>query len=341
MALVFLEGFDHIGTSEVGTKLWSWSINSGGIASSGRFGTGRFLQLNNEGGLGVQVERPLGVNYSEIYYGYAFRFGAWNTNNYVAVTDSGSEQFKVRITGSGQLETLRGSTILHTYPLVLATSAWYYIEVYLLVANSPNGAYKVRLNGVEILNYSGIDTQETANAQINGFRVKASTNNDVRVDDMYLCDTTGGAPHNTFLGDIRIETLFPSGNGNSSQFVGNDGNSTDNYLLVDEVDPDEDTTYVESATVSNKDTYACGNLATATGTVYAVNPILYAKKTDAGSRSVASVARLSGGTEADSSNVSLSSSYTFIGDIRTTKPGGGTWSISDVNDAEFGVKVTV
>jgi hypothetical protein len=66
----------------------------------------------------------------------------------------------------------------------------------------------------------------------------------------------------------------------------------------------------------------------------------YAAKTNAGVRSIASVARLSG-TEVDSSDKALSVSYAYLPDIRETKPGGGAWSISDVNSAEFGVKVTV
>ena len=103
--------------------------------------------------------------------------------------------------------------------------------------------------------------------------------------------------------------------------------------------PNDDTEYVESSTAGHKDTYAYGNLATASGTVYAVQPVPYAKKNDAGpSRSIVSVARLSG-TEEDSAVKTLSTSYAYFGDIRATKPGGGQWTIADVNSAEFGVKV--
>ena len=55
-------------------------------------------------------------------------------------------------------------------------------------------------------------------------------------DDLYICDgtTVPGEPVNDFLGDVRVDTLYPNGNGNSSQWVGQDANSTDNYLNVDD-----------------------------------------------------------------------------------------------------------
>jgi hypothetical protein len=142
-----------------------------------------------------------------------------------------------------------------------------------------------------------------------------------------------------FLGDVRVQALLPTGNGNSSQLVGSDGNSTDNYLLVDEVPPNEDTDYVESATVNDKDTYVFGNLTPTTGTVFGVQIVAEARKTDAGVRSFKSVARLSA-TEADGPDTTLSTTYAFYMDKRDTKPGGGSWTITNVNDAEFGVKVT-
>jgi hypothetical protein len=156
-------------------------------------------------------------------------------------------------------------------------------------------------------------------------------------DDLYVCDGTGSAPANDFLGDCRVEAIFPSGNGNSSVLVGSDGNSTDNYLLVDEAAPNT-TDYVESSTVTDKDTYAYGNLAATTGTVFGVQPVPFAAKTDAGTRSIVSVARVSA-TEVDSAAKTLSTTYTYYPDVREAKPGGGAWAIGDVNGAEFGVKI--
>jgi len=154
-------------------------------------------------------------------------------------------------------------------------------------------------------------------------------------DDLYLTDSTD------FLGDCRVECLIPSGNGNSSQWVGSDATSTDNYLLVDETSLDGDTTYVEADSVGDKDTYAMDDLETAAGTVYAVQTILAQRKTDAGSRQVAPVLRHSG-TDYDGTSVSVGDTYAFGIEIEEQNPGtSSAWSIADVNAIEFGAKVTV
>lgn len=267
----------------------------------------------------------------------------------------GTIQCGLRIDASGYVYVYRaGSTTDGTQ---LGTTAqipnfqynkWYYVEFYLKIDNSA-GVAKVAVNGTTICNFTSQDTQNTANAYANTVQVGGAADDGgglTYMDDIYMCDGQTGAgsnPCNDFLGDIRVDAVFPNGNGNSSQFVGSDGNSTDNYLLVDESSttwPNDDTDYVESGTVGNKDTYAFGNLASASGTVFGVQVLPYVKKTDAGARKICSVARLSG-TEVDSADKDILTSYQYHPDIRETKPGGGDWTISDFNSTEFGVKVTV
>src|SRR5437764_673985 len=54
------------------------------------------------------------------------------------------------------------------------------------------------------------------------------------LDDLYVCDATG-TTNNTFLGDVRVHTLVPSGNGTDSGLTGSDGNQVNNYQLVNTV----------------------------------------------------------------------------------------------------------
>jgi hypothetical protein len=242
--------------------------------------------------------------------------------------DSGTQRFSVR----------RGGTVvLGTGTKQLQASTWYYVELHLVLSDTV-GVVHLKVDNVTDIS---LTNQDTINSGATAEKFTLGEGGAIfHYDDFYVCDGTGAAPTNTFLGDVRVEALYPNGNGASSQWVGQDANSTDNYLLVDETASDDDTTYVESSTVGNKDTYAYGNLTPATGTVYAVQILPWAKKTDAGSRSIVTVARLSAGTEADSAAITLPSSYTYVAqDIRETKPGGGAWSITDVNDAQFGVKV--
>jgi hypothetical protein len=256
-------------------------------------------------------------------------------------------QWTITVDTSGHIVAKRAGpngTTLGTSTNAMSVSQWYYIEAKVKTDNT-TGTVDVKVNGVTWLTLSSQDTQVTANAYVNlvGFGADPVSATGMQQDimDMVVLDTAGSAPTNDFLGDVRVEGILPSGNGNTSQLVGQDANSTDNYLNVDEDAPgaDDDTTYNESSTVGDKDTYNYPSLTPTTGTVFGVQISPHAKKTDAGTRSIVSVARLSG-TETDGSTQTLNSSYAYLPDVRETKPGGGVWSISDVNSAEFGVKVS-
>lgn len=359
MALRFMDGFDHYAIGNVSPathdllKRWTAITHFGGgtgcqsqTVSSGRFGAGfQGSDSNCEFWLAKSLDsQPTWI------VGLAVRWGGFTSPaGLIALNDGGTAgggntQLSLYPNTSRGLDLYRGDGITFlggTESGILVASTWYYIELKATIDNA--GTAAVRINGASALTFSG-DTQATGNASasavlLGGDRTQSGT---TIFDDVYMCDGTGGSPYNDFLGDIRVETLYPNGNGATSNFTGSDGNSTDNYLLVDEAGGhDGDTTYVESGTINDKDTYAYTNLTNSTGTVYAVQPILEARKTDAGSRSVKSVARLGGGTEEDAASASaLATGYSLYSDIRTTKPGGGSWSISDVNGSEFGIKVT-
>jgi hypothetical protein len=156
---------------------------------------------------------------------------------------------------------------------------------------------------------------------------------------MYLLDTAGAAPYNDFLGDVRVIRMLPNNNGVSSQLVGSDGNSTDNYLLVDEM-PVATSDYVGSLTVGNRDLYELSDLPTS-GLVYATQPVVWATKTDVGARSLKLLQRASGGTIVSSTaqSVTFGSYIWCYGDLRTTDPAGAALTVANTNSQQVGVEV--
>jgi hypothetical protein len=339
MALIFCDSFDHYATTYLATKYTALSGTPPTIASSGRFGSR--IEVGNAN---RWASLTLPSSQATWIMGAAYFVNGTTIAGHIifSLYDGSTRHVELRVLSDFRLQVTRNGTVLGTSTATIRT-AWSYIEFKVTIDDSA-GAYEVRLNGVNVLSASSVDTRNGANASANVFyfwndSVGATTGTPYAIDDFYICDTTGST-NNDFLGDVRVEALFPNGNGNSSQWVGSDGNSTDNYLLVDESPPNEDTDYVEASTVGDKDTYAYTDLTLASGTVYGVQLLPYARKTDAGSRSIVSVARLSS-TETDSSDKALLTSYAYLPDIRETKPGGGAWTISDVNSAEFGVKVSV
>lgn len=336
MAVKLMDSFDWSNTTS--EYIGKWDAQTGTSIATGRFGSG--LQFSNRSNRADK--NGLGAHSTWIF-GLAAN-GRPGTH-YVPIvlfdgTVAGTAQVSLILLASGIIQVCAGNagTVLASSSLLIP-AAWCFIEAKLVVANS--GSAIVKVNGVEYINSTGIDTQQSANATADSFRIGQAGSSSAMsfiMDDFYVLDGSGAAPTNDLIGDCRVETIMPSGNGNSSQFDGSDGNQTDNYLLVDEIDADDDTTYVESPDVNDKDTYAYANLATTAGTVYAINIQPRHKKTTAGTRSIATVARHST-NEVDSSAIPCSTDYVPYMDIRESKPGGGTWSISDVNGAEFGVKV--
>ena len=341
MTLLKAESWIGVGATQTNRK-WS-QVGANPTVQTGRWGSGsRAMQTGNTG-WGYAV-----ANLTTTIQGAAFKnTGGFNTLCLFWGWDSATAQWCLINNTSGNLVAKRGGntgTTLGTSSLAMLTNQSYYIECKVTVHDS-TGVFVVKVNGDTWLNLTSQDTQNTANTFVNqiGFGADPATQTGMQqhVEDMYICDTAGSSPTNDFLGDVRVQGLLPDANGNTSNLVGQDANSTDNYLNVDEDAPgaDDDTTYNESSTVNDKDTYNYPALTPTTGTVYGVQISPLARKTDAGVRSIASIARLSG-TEVDSSNKALSATYIYLPDVRETKPGGGAWSISDVNSAEFGVKVT-
>jgi hypothetical protein len=160
-------------------------------------------------------------------------------------------------------------------------------------------------------------------------------------DDMVVADNSGSV-NNDFIGNVRVIGLLPNGNGANSGFTRVGGTASGNYTAVDENPIDGDTSYVASPTVGTVDTYAYSDLPSSASQVLAVCAYPIVRKDDSGSRSIIGHVR-SNGTEADipGSTLALGANYGTARGIMTTNPTSGTpWSVTDVNNAEFGVKVS-
>jgi len=217
----------------------------------------------------------------------------------------------------------------------LTSNTWHYIEFYQYIHDSA-GFYEIKVDGSTVLSNTGLDTNYSNN--YNSDFVLGSEVDDIYVDDLWLQSGTSAL---TLKGDIEVVTLLPNGNGNSSDLLGSDSNSTDNYLLVDNnaAIPPSTTEYVGSATAGNKDTYGMENL-TGTPTVLAVQTSLYASMTDTGPKQVRHVIR-SGSTDYAGSDFALQNSvYIPYREMNLVDPDTSTaWTYTGVNSMEFGPEV--
>jgi len=246
--------------------------------------------------------------------------------------------------GSGRITFRRGGyggTILATGTTPIYTTTWYYVEAKMTVNNS-TGAAIVKVDEAEDINVSGVDSQLQSTDEIGYFIFGLNENFGnyyFYIDDLYLLDTTGSV-NNDFLGPVKVEGIQPNGNGYNSDFTGSDADKIDNYLLVDEVPNDGDTTYVESDTVSDIDSFTYSNLTGDIGTIHGVKINSIAKKTDTYERNFENFVRISSTNYMGSEKVP-STSYNNYYDIWEENPNTSTgWTESDVNGLEAGITIS-
>ena len=255
MTLRFVDSFDHYVTADL-TEKWTSKTGSPTIsAATGRRSTASFqVSVNNR-----YVRQTLDAQATWILGAAVKMTGLPGSNStaLLAVWDAGSLQCDLRVLPDGTLRITRNGTTLGTSVYALSTGVWYYIEFKVLISDTV-GTAEVRVDGLSKLALTSQDTKATANATANQVSVgdsAALVTGAADFDDFYACDGAGSV-NNDFLGDVRVDACWPVGNGATSGMTGSDGNSTDNYLLVDDTSTlDDDTTYVEHATVGNLDTY--------------------------------------------------------------------------------------
>ena len=221
----------------------------------------------------------------------------------------------------------------------ISYQTWRYVEVKFTI-NDTTGTVEVRVNENTLLTLSNVDTQNTANAYFNKFKFGSPYSNIyMDYDDLYLCDTAG-AKNNDFLGDVRVDVLRPNGAGAYTQFTPSAGA---NYENVDEVYPDDDSTYNQGSLVDDKDAYNVGDLPSppVSTTIHGIKSQITIRKTDAGARECKVLTR-SGTTDSLGDALALSDSYLTPTKIYEDNPDDSlAWEDADVNAMQVGVQITV
>lgn len=330
MSLLYIDGFEH--RSTLGRYLIASSL---GFNAATRFGVGWALKLT--GGT-LKLAFPASA---QVFTGMAVQPGTANDSFFKAVGDSGATtHLTVRTNGVAGIEvrlgTELGTVIASSAANVLPPGVWSYLEVWATIADA-GGRVIVRVNGVTVVDFTG-DTKNGGTATTIDSVILGTTNTTASFDDWYICNSLGAAPYNTFLGDVTVHSLVPNGNGASSALVGSDGNSIDNYLLVDEqpIDPID---YNGSAVIGAKDTYALTDLPANVASVLAVQNSWYALKSDSGAGSARSVVR-SGAVDYAGPTVALPTSVGFQQDLRTVDPAtAAAWTVANVNALQAGMEV--
>jgi len=324
-------GFESNGTS---SHTGEFSAVTGGTVSStyAKSGTYSFRTSITDHGDVI-------VNTSQLRTGFHARGFKLISNSYpasiVACRTATANLVAFKVKNTSTLALVIGTTEQVTFAFASPTTEFKHFGLDVKIDASAGWAVAY-IDGIEVMRYEG----NTGNAAIVNVRYGEATdgfgNDYTYYDDCLIDDTTGEAAAAP-VPDRRFYPLTPNGNGTYSEGAGSDGNSTDNYLLVDDRPHNSDTDYVVLSAADQRETYAMTTATLPTGfTFAALIPYVYARKTDAEVATQLALLLRGGSTDAEGTAQNLATSYAWLWERFTTKPGGGAWTQSDIDAIEAG-----
>ena len=209
MARVFIDGF------EAGDlKLWNTIGAGAGLVAAATGMDGSYCLHLASGGTTYYIQKTLPSN-SEYYFAFRYRpSNDGSSRGMISFWSGGTLIGKlIRIGAAGLLVAYRGTTVIATGTTPLAIDTTYLIEVRFKPANSPDGVFHVKINGLLPLdiefNGDSTDGAATIDAVRLGHGDSASTNVYAYFDNLVVDNAA-------WPGNTKIQAIKPTGAGASS-----------------------------------------------------------------------------------------------------------------------------
>jgi hypothetical protein len=338
MALLWIEGWDNYAAF---TDIYSRhnyyiaNASSDPTFAAGRYGGQALSYSNNGERVGVRFSRD---TTDRVYMGFAIK---------ITDSDAGADTLMRFFSSSGSTNIeafLDANTIFFgpnsTTPRVvtpeLKPDAWHYVSFDLHLSNT--GSIQLYLDGALVDSFTGDTLSAAANVRV--VELYSASSRIYLLDDIYFGDDTAGSGPTAQFGDAVIEQLLPTADGAATQFTPSTGS---NFQNVDDATPDDDTTYNSATSVGPRDMFTLGNLTSGSGDIHAVQTFLRVKKMSAGPRAVRPVVALSGSPSIESTEGEFgptTDNYLSTFTDLFQSPAGSDWTVSDVNNIEYGYEVT-
>jgi len=347
MALLFMDGCDHYGVKADIEDKYDTVEGTTEIApfnTGGKFGGG-YIGISTDD---ISIRKSVTPSVTMFVQGYFFfsESDAFGTDNLIVAFDEFSgAQWGLVTLSDGRVAALKGGGggTQGVSTEVLEKGKWLFFELKYVI-NDLIGEVFFSVDGVTFLDLTDADIKGTSSqnsGEVGFYCPSSALGVDCRWDDIVIMNDSGPA-NNGLLGAHRIQTLYPDGDGVTTDFTPT-GAGTTNADRVDDGDtgPDGDTTYVESATIGHKDLYTLDDLDSANfreGVAVQVGTVV--RKDIAGARTSRNLLR-TGGTNFDGTIFSpLENEYTLELDLYVENPDTlSTWEIQDINSLEVGQEV--
>ncbi len=322
MALIYSDGFDHYGVNQIAEKSWNGTAFAM-VDGRGFGGQAINVILNNP------VYRMLPTSYTHLILGAAIKLHATGGGQFLRFEDSGSKVASIGIDGTNRLRIWDSlDNVVGTGTTIIPVETWFYVELEVTCGGSGHAVGHLN-GGAEIASSIG-----NFGTSINRFvMLNQSIGGDTSVDDLYIADTTGSAPQNAMLGNVRVETLYPLADGSYTDWTPKIAGP--HYQMVNETLIDGDGSFNYDATPDDKDSYI---LETFIGQIFGAQLNIGARQGDASVRQIAALIK-QGGTDYLNSTVTLSSDYVIYTWTLGKDPSGSDWLAATINADEFGQKL--
>jgi hypothetical protein len=230
-----------------------------------------------------------------------------------------------------------GMTLQDTGTTELLDDTWYHVAIDWFIDGS-DGWVRLYLDGLLELEMTGDTTLSGTLTDIGSAwfsNDQDQTAGAKRWDTAYLDDIivfSHDEAEPATVEQYQLDWVDPDGAGNYSNWTPTSG---DNYENVDEAEHDSDTTTVSATAAATRDSYAM-EAGAGSGQVEGVVPVFVAKRLQA-TEEITPFIRLSS-TDEDGSSETLSSGYArYAEQVFWTKPGGGSWTWTDIGNMEIGI----
>jgi hypothetical protein len=346
MGLRFIDSFDHYTTF---LQKWTSLVNFAGTSPNISAGTGRGGSASmswapgGNGGWAYGQKTMPGAPSSTLIFGFAWKISLIEAVALVPImepVEGTVPHLRLVFKGStARLQVYRGGTLLGEGQRVLVTDTYYFIEFKVNIHDS-TGSFEVRINEQVDFSASGIDTRDggvTGLIDVIRFGSLVPTSagtslTTMKIDDLYVTDST------TYNGDCRVQAIFPTADAFHTAWTPSSGGT--HFDDVDDAEPNEDTDYVQSSVVGQRDSWTYGDILPTAASVKGIQYMPRGRTDIEGARVIKPFYRLAGVDYDHPTGLALTTAYEYpAGFIADNNPSGGAWTLAQIQAAEFGVKV--
>lgn len=252
----------------------------------------------------------------------------------------GSNEILITYDDSDSLVRIRvgGTEVTSASPasLGIATQNTYYNFSVYVYRDSSAGVITFYIGGNVALTYTGNTGTYNTGVYVGGEETTSAWGNDTFVDDFYI-DYSTSLETNIAPPSYRYTLLRPTSDGTPTDWVCSTGSV--NYQNVDDTTPDGDTTYNSATAIDVVDEYGLTDFTLSSGlSVRSLIPIVYAKKTGAGTDPTIILGLDQGGTESYNTGQSVTTTYAYYWNQHFSDPNSASWTDALVDSIKLQIK---